>query len=141
MEDRTMLARKMNGYLPSIYDSFFNNGSWMEKSNFTDPDYNLYETDKDFVIETAVPGVSKESFNIEVNDNVLSISCEQKTGKTADDKKYHCKSFCYGSFKSSYTLPDNVDKESIAASYENGILKVIVPKNDVTKISKQITIS
>jgi HSP20 family protein len=101
----------------------------------------VYETDKEFVVEAAVPGLEKKDFNIEVNDNVLQISSEKEAKEEKKEQKFYYRGFCYGSFKKSYSLPDNVDKDKIAANYENGILKVVIPKDKEAKLSRQIKIS
>ena len=138
-----LIKRGSSGYLPSIFDAFFNDSAEISEQSvlFTRPDFNVYETDKEFVVEAAVPGLEKKDFNIEVNDNVLQISSEKEIKEEKKDLKYYYRGFCYGSFKKSYSLPDNIDKEKIAANYENGILKVTIPKNKETKLSRQITIS
>jgi HSP20 family protein len=142
MEDKIMLVkRNTNGYLPSIFDAFFNDANIAENSVvFTRPDFNVYETDKEFVVEAAVPGMEKKDFNIEVNDNVLEISSQKEVKEESKDQKYYYKGFCYGSFKKSYSLPENVDKDKIGANYENGILKVVIPKDKEAKIVRQIKI-
>jgi HSP20 family protein len=142
MEDKIMLVkRNTNGYLPSIFDTFFNDANIAENSAvFTRPDFNVYETDKEFVVEAAAPGMEKNDFNIEVNDNILEISSQKEVKEESKEQKYYYKGFCYGSFKKSYSLPKNVDKEKIAANYENGILKVVIPKDKEAKIVRQIKI-
>jgi HSP20 family protein len=142
MEDTIMLVkRNTNGYLPSIFDAFFNDANIAENSVvFTRPDFNVYETDKEFVVEAAVPGMEKKDFNIEVNDNILEISSEKEMKEENKDQKYYYKGFCYGSFKKSYSLPENVDKDKIGANYDNGILKVVIPKDKEAKIVRQIKI-
>ncbi|MDD3688032.1 MAG: Hsp20/alpha crystallin family protein [Bacteroidales bacterium] len=142
MEDKIMLVkRNTNGYLPNIFDAFFNDANIAENSVvFTRPDFNVYETDKEFVVEAAVPGMEKKDFNIEVNDNILEISSQKEMKEESKDQKYYYKGFCYGSFKKSYSLPENIDKEKIAANYDNGILKVVIPKDKEAKIVRQIKI-
>jgi HSP20 family protein len=142
MEDKIMLVkRNLNGYLPSVFDAFFNNADLAENSvMFTRPEFNVYENEKDFVVEAAVPGLEKKDFNIEVNDNVLEISSQKEMKEEKAEEKYYYRGFCYGSFKKSYSLPDNVDKEKISADYQNGILKVVIPKDKEAKIVKKIKI-
>lgn len=138
-----LVKRNTNGYLPSIFDAFFNDSAEISENSvlFTRPDFNVYETDKEFVVEAAVPGLEKKDFNIEVNDNVLQISSEKEAKEEKKEQKFYYRGFCYGSFKKSYSLPDNVDKDKIAANYENGILKVVIPKDKEAKLSRQIKIS
>ncbi|MBN2778477.1 MAG: Hsp20/alpha crystallin family protein [Bacteroidales bacterium] len=138
-----LVKRNTNGYLPSIFDAFFNDSAEISENSvlFTRPDFNVYETEKEFVVEAAVPGLEKKDFNIEVNDNVLQISSEKEAKEEKKEQKFYYRGFCYGSFKKSYSLPDNVDKDKIAANYENGILKVVIPKDKEAKLSRQIKIS
>ncbi|PLX06162.1 MAG: heat-shock protein Hsp20 [Marinilabiliales bacterium] len=139
-----LVKRNTNGYFPSIFDAFFNDVAENNNENsvlFTRPDFNVYETEKEFVVEAAVPGLEKKDFNIEVNDNVLQISSEKEAKEEKKEQKYYYKGFCYGSFKKSYSLPDNVNKDKIVANYENGILTVNIPKEKEAKLTRQIKIA
>ncbi len=141
-----LVKRDSNTYFPSIFDAFFNDVAEAKESAnlFTRPDFNVYETDKSFIVEAAVPGLNKKDFNIEVNDNILQISSKverKEEGKINKDHKYYYRGFCYGDFNKSYSLPENINKEKIVANYENGILSVNIPKEKEVKISKQIKIS
>jgi HSP20 family protein len=137
-----LVKRNTNGYLPSIFDAFFNEAENNQNSEiFTKPEFNVFETDKEFVVEAAVPGLEKKDFNIEVNDNILQISSEKEAKEESKDQKYYYRGFSYGSFKKSYSLPENVNKDEILANYENGILKVMIPKDKEAKISRQVKIS
>jgi HSP20 family protein len=136
-----LVRRNTGGYLPSIFDAFFNEASGLESSTiFTKPEFNVYENEKNFVIEAAVPGMDKKDFNIELKDNVLEISSEREAKEDKKDEKYFYKGFCYGSFKKSYSLPENIDKDKINAGYENGILKITIPKDEQAKVLKQIKV-
>lgn len=104
--------------------NFHANGSNM-------PAVNIYENDNGFRIELAAPGFDKADFNIELNNQLLSISAEEKKEKTEKDTegRFTRREFSYQSFKRSFTLPENtVDGDKIEAAYENGILKLHVPK-------------
>ncbi|MDD4149398.1 MAG: Hsp20/alpha crystallin family protein [Bacteroidales bacterium] len=138
-----LIKRNSNAYLPSVFDAFFNDSVETNENSvlFTKPDFNVFETDKEFIVEAAVPGMEKTDFSIEVNDNVLQISSEKEAKAENKEQKYYYRGFCYGSFKKSYSLPDNVDKEKISANYEQGVLKVAIPKDMEAKLSRQIKIS
>jgi HSP20 family protein len=84
--------------------------------------------------------MDKKDFNIELKDNVLEISSEREAKEEKKDEKYFYKGFCYGSFKKSYSLPENIDKDKINAGYENGILKITIPKDEQAKVLKQIKV-
>jgi len=96
----------------------------------------VIEEDKSFDIHVAVPGVNKEDFKIELNDNHLTISGERKQSKEKKDNFYRSFETQYGSFSRSFSLPENVDGSKITAQYTNGILIVSVPK-DEKKVLKQ----
>lgn len=137
-----ILKTRNNGnFLPSIFEDFLSN---LEEENieraFSQPAFNVYETEKEFVVEAAVPGLDKKDFNIEVNDNVLNISCEYKNEEKKEEKKYFYRGFSYGNFQKSYSLPENVNGDKISASYENGVLKINIPKEKEIKLSKQIKV-
>lgn len=131
-------------WLPSIFNDFFDN-NWMEKANATAPAINVVESDKDYKVEVAVPGMSKEDFNIHLSDeNELVISMEKKVGNdNKDDKKYLRREFSYTKFQQSLYLPDNVDKEKITANVANGVLTIELPKysqEEKAKINRVIEI-
>lgn len=92
------------------------------------PAVNIKENDKDFELELSVPGRSKEDFNIEVDDNVLTVSSEVKTENEVSEDNYTRREFGYASFKRAFTLPETIDEGKINASYEDGILKFTLPK-------------
>jgi HSP20 family protein len=92
----------------------------------------------------AAPGMKKEDFNLEIHNNVLTISSEKQTeNKTEDDKNVTRREFSYQSFSRSFTMPVIVDTDKISAAYENGILRVNIPKNEEAKPKpmKQIKVS
>jgi HSP20 family protein len=101
------------------------------------PAVNVKETDKSYDIEVAVPGMKKEDFNIAVENKVLTISADIKEEKEEKDDKYTRREFVSSSFKRSFSLPENVDENNIQAHYENGILKVTVPKVQEQKPEKK----
>lgn len=133
-------ARNSGNFLPSVFDEFFNNAREESDVSFSKPDFNVYETEKEFIVEAAVPGLEKKDFNIEVDNNVLNISAEIEKKNEEADKKYYYRGFCYGSFKKSYSLPEDVKSDDISAKYENGILKINIPKAKEVKVSRQVKI-
>ncbi|NLA25550.1 MAG: Hsp20/alpha crystallin family protein [Bacteroidales bacterium] len=137
-----MLARRNSFFMPSVFEDFFNDVNQVEKRNFTNPAFNLKETEKEFVIEAASPGMKKEDFKIDLQERVLTISAELEDNKEQKEgENYYRREFCYGSFCKSYQLPENVNEEKISASYENGILSITIPKaEEKEKISKMIKI-
>lgn len=131
-------------WLPSIFNDFFDN-NWMEKANATAPAINVVESDEDYKVEVAVPGMTKEDFNIHLGDeNELVISMEKKVeNEDKDNKKYLRREFSYTKFQQSLYLPDNVDKEKITANVANGVLTIELPKysqEEKAKINRVIEI-
>lgn len=119
---------------PSLIDEFFK-PDWMggmERMNLNVPAVNIKETETSFVVELAAPGKKKEDFNIELEDNVLTISSEARSEKEEKDNegKYTRREFSYSSFKRAFTLPETVNDYEINASYENGVLHITLPKKE-----------
>lgn len=145
-----MLAKRSENYFPSIFDRFFNNDlmDW-NTSNFSStntslPAVNVKETQDDFIIEVAAPGMTKKDFNISFHNNMLTISSEKKNQKEEKDENYTRREFAYQSFQRSFTVADNaVDSDKIGAKYEDGILRITLPKREEVKPKplKEIKIS
>lgn len=126
-----MPVRRTQNWLPSIFNDFFDN-DWMVKANATAPAINVFETEKEYKVELAVPGMTKEDFNVHIDEeNSLVISMEKKTESREENKKegrYLRREFSYTKFQQTMILPENVDKEKIAAHVENGVLNISLPK-------------
>jgi HSP20 family protein len=107
------------------------------------PAVNIRENEKNFILELAVPGMDKKDLKIDINEDVLTISSETRNETEENNDGYKRKEFSYSSFCRSFYLPENVNKEKIAAEYKDGILSVELPKmeEEKNKISKQIKIS
>ena len=141
-----MLARINRNYVPAYWDDFFNdrvfNSLNNSHCNTTSPAVNIEEGDKEFSIEVAVPGLSRKDFRIEVEDDVLTISSEEKQKKEDKKRNYTRREFSYHSFKRSFQLPETVDQDQIKASHESGVLSITLPKRDevVQKAPKQIEV-
>lgn len=144
------LMRRIQSNLPSrdFFDDLFNVGMpEMRRRNLADaestlPRVNVREDENQYSVEMAAPGMNKEDFNIELDDNVLTISSEQKTEKGGDEEKgYTSREFSYTSFQRSFTLPEIADSEKINASYDNGILRLTIPKKEKEKAKAPKTIN
>ena len=130
-----MPVRRTQSWLPSIFNDFFDN-DWMVKANATAPAINVFETEKEYKVELAAPGMTKEDFNVHIDEeNNLVISMEKKTENkeesNKDEKKegrYLRREFSYSKFQQTMILPDDVDKEKISAQVENGVLNINLPK-------------
>ena len=133
-------------WLPSIFNDFFDN-DWMERTNATAPAINVVESDKDYKVEVAAPGMTKDDFQIHLgDDNQLIISMEKKTeneDKNKDNKKYLRREFSYTKFSQSLYLPEYVDKDKISANVADGVLTIDLPKyseEEKAKINRVIEI-
>lgn len=121
-----------------IMDEFFNDAVATRRDTFT-PSIDISETEKQFVIDVEVPGVDKKDIELSIENNTLTISGERKFEKKEDNKQYHRVESHYGTFSRTFSLPDNVNTESIHASYNNGILSITVDKSE-QQMKKQINI-
>ena len=130
-------------WLPTFFNDFFDN-DWMMKTNATAPAINVVESDKDYKVEVAAPGMKKEDFNIHLGDNnELIITMEQKNENKDEHKKYLRREFDYSKFQQSFVLPDNIEKEKISASVNDGILTIELPKQapeEKAKVNRVIEI-
>lgn len=133
-------------WLPSIFNDFFDN-EWMAKANATAPAINVIESDKNYKVEVAAPGMTKEDFNIHLSeDNELVITMEKKNEKKEEDKenkKYLRREFSYSKFQQSLVLPDDVEKDKIGAAVNNGVLTIDLPKRqpeEKAKVNRSIEI-
>lgn len=108
------------------------------------PRVDVIEEEKAFEIHIAVPGMNKEDFKIDLNDNYLTVSGERKLSKEKNEKNdslYRSFETQYGSFSRSFSLPENVDGEKITAQYTNGILVVSVPKDEKKTLKQSIKVN
>ena len=141
-----MLARINRRYVPAYWDDFFNDRFFNQVSNMNGrentPAVNVSEDDKVYSIEVAAPGLSRKDFNLEIENDVLTISSENKESKEENKSNFLRREFNYQSFKRSFQLPDTVDQEHISATHEDGILKLTLPKKEelVQKAYRQIEI-
>lgn len=126
--------------LPAVFDDFFKPwNEWFENGNTffnrltTVPAVNIVENKDDYKVSLAVPGMKKEDFNIDVEGNMLTISSEKEEHKEEKEERFTRKEYSYSSFSRSFTLPDEVNKEKIEAKYEDGVLKLILPKREEAK--------
>ncbi len=122
--------RRSQNWLPSIFNDFFDN-EWMEKTNATAPAINVVETENDYRVELAAPGMTKDDFNVHLDEEGnLVIAMERKTEKKDEKKNEHYlrREFSYSKFQQTMILPDDVDKDKIAAHVEHGVLSVDLPK-------------
>ncbi|WP_190809354.1 Hsp20/alpha crystallin family protein [Flagellimonas sp. S3867] len=126
------LVKRNNMFFPSLMDDFLN-PDWfggVDNLKTSVPAVNIKDNTDGFEIELAVPGGKKEDFKVEVENDVLAISSEAKSENQETKENYTRKEFSYTSFKRAFTLPETVDGSKIDAKYEDGILKVTLPKKE-----------
>ena len=135
---------KNNDWFPTVFDDFFNNG-FMPRANSTAPAVNVKETDKEYTMELAAPGIKKEYCRVGINDDgFLTVAIENKQEHKHEDKNHHYlrREFSYSNYEQNYTLPDDVEKDNISAKVEDGILTITMPKTaQKEKVTKSIEIS
>jgi HSP20 family protein len=121
---------------PSFFnDEFFKPFNQVARNTWnTLPAVNVKETEAGFQLEVAAPGLKKEDFKINLNENRLVISAQQETQNEETNEKYARKEFSYTSFQRAFVLPKSVDGEKIEASYADGILHVTLPKKEEAKV-------
>jgi HSP20 family protein len=107
------------------------------------PSVNINESEKEYKIEMAAPGLERKDFKVEVENGVLSISSEKEEESKEEKKNYTRREYSYNSFSRSFTLPDNSLPDKINAKYENGVLHITLPKKEVTvsKPAKEIKVA
>ena len=123
-------------------DDFFDEG-WLTKWQKDFPAVNISEDEKVYTVEVVAPGFRKEDFKLKVEDDMLTISAETKSDlkEPQNGREYTRREYSYNSFTRSFRLPDNVKDDSISAAYQDGILKLDLPKSKTqVKATKEITI-
>jgi HSP20 family protein len=123
---------------PSWVDDLFNNNFGSEftrnfNTGMTLPSVNIKDNADDFEVDMAIPGLKKSDFEINVDNHILTISAETKMETDVEEENYTRKEFGYSSFKRTFTLPESVNSDKISAKYNDGILKVIIPKLEEAK--------
>lgn len=136
----------MNSWFPTVFDEFLNSElTPRTKSATTAPAVNVKEDEKAYTMEVAAPGIKKEFCRVSLNEEGnLCIAIENKMEHKEEDKKQHYlrREFSYANYQQSYSLPDDVVKDKIAASVADGILTITLPKQQQeAKVSKNIEIA
>jgi len=141
----SMIRYNPSDYTPvafsSLVDKFFNDS--MTKSGMSSfvPKVDVIEDEKAFELHVEVPGMEKEDFKIELNDGSLIISGERKFKSEKNEKNFHSVETRYGSFSRTFVIPDNVEANKIDAKYKNGILELILPKDEKKALKTSIKVS
>lgn len=135
---------RKSSWLPDVFNDFFDT-EFMPKTNATAPAINVKESEGEYEVEVAAPGMRKDDFNVHINeDGDLSIKMESKKEQKEEDKKSHYlrREFAYSKFEQTLILPDDVDKDKISAKVNDGVLSVVLPKSkkEENKVVRQITV-
>ena len=125
------LSRRDNNWRPALWSDLFDS-NWMVRANATAPAINVLETPEEFRVEIAAPGMKREDFNIEINEeHDLVITMERHHEEEQHDNeqsRYLRREFSYSKFEQTLILPDNVDEERIQARMADGVLTLSIPK-------------
>lgn len=129
------LIRWTNRNLPtwnSWVDNFFNNEGLLHSlgSESAVPAVNISETENQYELELAAPGMNKKDFNVEVENGNLCISSESETSEETEEKNFTRKEYSYNSFRRSFSLPENASDSEINAQYKDGVLHISIPKTE-----------
>jgi len=143
----TLIKYNKDKRLPSLFESFLDDNRVFDifpdfigtnHMNKGFPAINHKETGKSYEIEIAAPGLSREDFNVSLEDGLLTVSSETESEKNESEDGYTYRGFNYSSFSRSFTLPENADGENISAKYESGILKLELPKLKIAEKSPKM---
>lgn len=137
-------VNRKNSWLPEVFNDFFDT-EFMSKTNATVPAINVKESEADYEVEVAAPGMTKEDFSVHLNqDGDLTIKMESRKESKEEDKKSHYlrREFAYSKFEQTLILPDDVDKDGISAKVNDGVLSVVLPKikKEEKNVVRQITV-
>lgn len=122
--------RRSQNWLPYVFNDLFDN-DWIIKANTTAPAINVAESETDYRIEVAAPGMTKEDFKVHVDENdnlIVSMEKKSETNEEQKESRYLRREFSYSQFQQAMSLPDNADKDNIEAKVENGVLTIDIPK-------------
>ena len=140
-----MLPARHNNWMPDIFNDFFDT-NWMDRPKATAPAINVIETPEAYELELAAPGMTKEDFNVHLDEEGdLVINMEKKVENKEKEHKGHYlrREFSYSKFQQTILLPENVEKDKISAKVEHGILSIEIPKvkeEEKQKTSKAIEV-
>jgi HSP20 family protein len=124
-----------------LFEDFFRPATWAKETGLTVPPVNIHETNDGYHLELMAPGLTKEDFKINLEKGLLTISYEKKAETENKDYKTHRKEFSVTSFKRSFNVDDKINADGIQAKYDNGVLKLLLPKKEEVKVQpKEIAI-
>jgi HSP20 family protein len=132
---------KRTGGVPSLFQDFFNNNPLFKRDVFdfdmdmppsrlgiNVPTANITENRKEYIVELAAPGLDRKDFNIELDEQTLTISAEKEMEEKKEEEQFSRKEYSFQSFKRTFYIPQAIKEDKIEAKYDKGVLKVIMPK-------------
>ena len=132
---KTKSLSKLPELMPAAFDDFFkpwnewfDRGLWGKSLNV--PAVNIAEHKDEYIVSLAAPGLKKDDFKIEIDDNMLTINSEKEESKEEKDKKYTRKEYNYTSFSRSFSLPEGIKVDKIDAKYTDGVLQISLPRTE-----------
>ncbi len=132
----TAVPRTFSEMLDTFFDNAWSHG--VDRTGFT-PGVDIVEHDNKFEVQVALPGMKKDEVNIELEDNTLTVSGERNFEKEDKNKRYHLVESRYGQFTRSFTLPRNINRDSINAKMQDGVLNISIEKSE-DAVSRKIKI-
>jgi HSP20 family protein len=120
-----------------VFDSIFNDSFFNDRMVTRVPAVNISESENNYHVELAAPGLKKEDFKLNLENNVLTISVEQSSDQQQTERNYNKREFSYSSFVRSFTLPESADQNSIEASYTDGVLRIDIAKREEAKVVRR----
>jgi HSP20 family protein len=140
----TNALTKRTTSFPSFVNDFFKPwNDWFEngfEKTLSVPAVNITEADKQYNVSVAAPGMKKNDFKIDLDGDILTISAEKEETKEEKDKRYNRREYNYSSFSRSFTLPKEIKRDKIEAKYEDGVLNVVLPKNETANAAAKSSI-
>ena len=130
----------------NLWDNFLNrdlDDFYFNSNMLRTPSVNIVEGKEDFTIEVAAPGLLKKDFNVNIDHDFLTIEAKKESKSESTNERYTRKEFSFNSFRRSFTLPESIVQEKIDAKYEDGILRIVLPKKEEAKVkpSREIAIA
>lgn len=136
------LSRSLDGMMKELFNEFPTTVAKTFREDVLNfPPVNIVEKPASYQVELSAPGFEKADFAIKLEGNILNISTDKKEETKEENDKVIRKEFTYKGFKRSFTIDEKIDAENIAAKYENGILKLELPKKEILKAgAKEISV-
>ena len=138
------IIRKTTPWFPSLFDQFFTRdfGIDLAPRTYQTPAVNITEKEDAFHLEVVAPGKEKKDFDVELEEDTLTISTNSDSGIVEEDTHFTRREFDYASFNRSFRIPETIETKNIKANYKNGLLSIVLPKRKeaIPEPKKQIEI-